>query len=138
MAMSANPRHFMGASPQTPGVFRIGPMGAGAGRIGPRRQGGPAAAVLRHEAPLAKSAAPVALQQSRILRMTPQGWHARRAKQAPPDLTIMIRACGPPGPPPEPNKSVTDVVGQFVTHVPVRAPTPCFSVNRVSPFTVTF
>jgi hypothetical protein len=89
--------------------------------IEPQRQGGPVAAALRHQAPLAKSAAPVALQQSRILRMTPQGREAGRDKQAPPGLTAKSKACGPSGPPPETNESVTGVVGQFVTYVPVRS-----------------
>jgi hypothetical protein len=86
----------------------------------PQRQGRPVAAALRHQAPLAKSAAPVALQQSRILRMTPQGREAGRDKQAPPDLILKNKACGPSVLPSETNESVTDVVGQFVTDVPVR------------------
>ena len=61
----------MGASPQTPGVLRIGPMGLNAAvRAAPGKD--PTSAARRREAPLAKSAAPVALQQSRILRITPE------------------------------------------------------------------
>lgn len=36
-------------------------------------------------------------------------------------LTNKIKACGPFGPPQKTNESVTDVVGQFVTYVPVRS-----------------
>jgi len=74
-------------------------MGPDAMPIEPRRQGVPVAAALRHEAPLAKSAAPVALQQGRILRMTPQTREAGLDKQARPDLTIKNEACDPSGPP---------------------------------------
>jgi hypothetical protein len=59
----------LGASPQTPGVYRMKPRGLMAARFGPRESitptRGPEA-----KAPLAKPAAPVALQQSRILRAT--------------------------------------------------------------------
>ena len=72
-------------------------------RIEPRRQGWPVAAALRHEAPLAKFAAPFALLQSSILRTTPQSREAGRDKPAPPDLTFKNMACGPPGPSPEPS-----------------------------------
>jgi len=50
--------------------------------------------------PLAKSAAPVALQQSRILRMTPQDRQATGEKQDRPDLTIGNRPCHRPASPP--------------------------------------
>ena len=101
MARSASPRRFMGASPQTPGVLRIGPMGVEVIRPGSRRQGHSNTSALRQEAPLAKSTAPVALQQSRILRMTPQGQAAGRGKQAPADLTARNHAGDPPGFPSE-------------------------------------
>jgi hypothetical protein len=86
-----NFQHFMGASPQTPGVIRIRPMGRKPSGNEPQRQDWPVAAALRHVAPLAKSAAPVALQQSRILRMTLQDRQAEMNKQASPFLTIKIK-----------------------------------------------
>ena len=98
MARSANFLALHGASPQTPGVCRIGPMGADAMPPGLRRQGRPNTSALRQEAPLTKSTAPVALQQSRILRMTPQGRAAGQGKPAPADLTARNRTGDPSGP----------------------------------------
>ena len=54
-----------GRCPQTPGVFRIGPMGL-LRRVS--RPGGKPCRNTEASAPLATSAAPVALRQSRILR----------------------------------------------------------------------
>jgi hypothetical protein len=56
--------------------------------VEPQRQDEPVAAALEvYQAPLAKSAAPVALQQSHILRMTSQDQQVGRDKQAPLNLT---------------------------------------------------
>jgi hypothetical protein len=110
----------MGASPQTPGVYRMGPMGRKLSGIELPRRDGPVAAALRHEAPLAKSAVPVALQQSRILRMTLQGRQTELDKQTSPFLTAKNKLVIRPNCLQKTNESVTYVVGQFVTHVPVR------------------
>jgi hypothetical protein len=56
-----NAAALLGACPQTPGVYRIGPMGRSTKRSMLRP--GPSV-------PLASPAAPVALRQSRILRAT--------------------------------------------------------------------
>jgi hypothetical protein len=57
----------LGASPQTPGVYRIGPRGHGLGsRVSWRGQ----RHTTRHQPLWRAPAAPVALRQSRILRTT--------------------------------------------------------------------
>jgi hypothetical protein len=69
-------------------------MGRKPSGIEPQRQDWPVAAALRHEAPLAKSAAPVALQQSRILRMTLQDRQVEMNNQASPRVEPMKNDTG--------------------------------------------
>ncbi len=109
----------MGASPQTPGVFRIVPMGLNA-TIRAALGKEPTSAARRRDAPLAKSAAPVALQQSRILRTTAHGCMRHAHETSPHDLTFKIALAIFTNIPQTVPASVTDVVGQFVTDVPVR------------------
>ena len=65
-----------GRCPQTPGVFRIGPMGL-LRRVS--RPGGKPCRNTEASAPLATSAAPVALRQSRILQTMPDS-HLKSAQ----------------------------------------------------------